>query len=161
MLLARLSALLPRASAPSLSPLHLSLGSLRFATKKSGGSTRNGRDSPGQRLGLKVQGGAPVKAGGIIMRQRGFKFKPGYGVDAGRDHTLFALKPGWVKFTTWTPGRVRKSELGGRTGNVKRPKMKVKKFVHVVPNREVLGWSDKRFLEGVGEGEVEEMEVVM
>mmetsp|Transcript_33806 Transcript_33806/g.43419 ORF Transcript_33806/g.43419 Transcript_33806/m.43419 type:complete len:134 (-) Transcript_33806:388-789(-) len=71
----------------------------RWATKKAGGTSKNGRDSAGRRLGVKVFGGQQVKAGGIIIRQRGTKFHPGNDVGMGRDHTLFALKPGIVKFS--------------------------------------------------------------
>jgi large subunit ribosomal protein L27 len=71
-----------------------------MAHKKSGGSSRNGRDSPGQRLGVKVYGGETVNAGQIIVRQRGTKFHPGDNVGLGRDHTLFAKADGAVKFTT-------------------------------------------------------------
>ncbi len=69
-----------------------------MAHKKGGGSTRNGRDSQGQRLGVKNFGGQFVKAGSIIVRQHGTKFKAGMNVGCGRDDTLFALKDGYVKF---------------------------------------------------------------
>jgi large subunit ribosomal protein L27 len=69
-----------------------------MAHKKAGGSSRNGRDSAAQRLGLKKFGGQPVKAGNILVRQRGTKFKPGINVGLGRDDTLFALKEGVVQF---------------------------------------------------------------
>ena len=71
-----------------------------MAHKKSGGSSRNGRDSPGQRLGVKVYGGESVNAGQIIVRQRGTKFHAGDNVGLGRDHTLFAKADGAVKYTT-------------------------------------------------------------
>lgn len=72
----------------------------RFATKKAGGSTRNGRDSIGRRLGLKKFGGEFVICGNIIIRQRGQKYHPDLKtVGMGRDHTLYALTPGYVKFT--------------------------------------------------------------
>jgi large subunit ribosomal protein L27 len=71
-----------------------------MAHKKSGGSSRNGRDSAGQRLGVKVFGGETVNAGQIIVRQRGTKFHAGDNVGLGRDHTLFAKADGAVKFTT-------------------------------------------------------------
>ncbi|MFH1284092.1 MAG: 50S ribosomal protein L27 [Candidatus Peregrinibacteria bacterium] len=67
--------------------------------KKAGGSTANGRDSVAKRLGVKVFGGEAIKAGGIIIRQRGTKFFPGENVGMGRDHTIFALKEGKVHFT--------------------------------------------------------------
>jgi len=69
-----------------------------MAQKKGGGSTRNGRDSEGKRLGVKVYGGQSVSAGGIIVRQRGTKFHPGRNVGIGKDHTLFALVDGRVRF---------------------------------------------------------------
>ena len=76
-----------------------------MAHKKSGGSSRNGRDSPGQRLGVKKFGGENVLAGNIIVRQRGTKFWPGRNCGMGRDHTLFATATGAVKFTTKREGR--------------------------------------------------------
>jgi len=72
---------------------------VRFATKKSGGSTSNGRDSVGQRLGVKRFGGEYVIPGNILLRQRGQHMHAGESVGMGRDHTLYALKPGYVKFT--------------------------------------------------------------
>jgi large subunit ribosomal protein L27 len=71
-----------------------------MAHKKSGGSSRNGRDSAGQRLGVKKFGGEKVLAGNIIVRQRGTKFWPGVNVGLGKDHTLFALAAGAVRFVT-------------------------------------------------------------
>ena len=71
-----------------------------MAHKKSGGSSRNGRDSAGQRLGVKKFGGEAVLAGNILVRQRGAKFWPGENVGMGRDHTLFAKETGHVKFLT-------------------------------------------------------------
>ena len=71
-----------------------------MAHKKSGGSSRNGRDSAGQRLGVKKFGGERVLGGNIIIRQRGTKFWPGVNVGMGRDHTLFATADGAVQFTT-------------------------------------------------------------
>jgi large subunit ribosomal protein L27 len=70
-----------------------------FASKKGAGSTRNGRDSNAQRLGVKRFGGELVLAGNIIVRQRGTKFYPGLGVGIGKDDTLFALVPGRVQFS--------------------------------------------------------------
>ena len=70
-----------------------------MAHKKAGGSSRNGRDSESKRLGLKVFGDQFVKAGGIILRQRGTKMHPGENVGMGKDHTLFAKSDGKVKFT--------------------------------------------------------------
>jgi len=71
-----------------------------MAHKKSGGSSRNGRDSAGRRLGVKKFGGEAVGAGAIIVRQRGTKFWPGQNVGMGKDHTLFAKAGGAVKFVT-------------------------------------------------------------
>jgi large subunit ribosomal protein L27 len=67
--------------------------------KKAGGSSKNGRDSKAKRLGVKVFGGETINAGGIIIRQRGTKMLAGKNVGMGKDHTLFALKPGKVEFT--------------------------------------------------------------
>ena len=69
-----------------------------MAHKKGAGSTKNGRDSNSKRLGIKVYGNQPVKAGGIVIRQRGLTFKPGKGMRAGNDYTLFALHDGIVQF---------------------------------------------------------------
>ena len=69
-----------------------------MAHKKAGGSSRNGRDSEGRRLGVKRYGGENVVPGNIIVRQRGTKFHPGDNVGIGRDHTLFALIQGHVEF---------------------------------------------------------------
>ena len=76
-----------------------------MAHKKAGGSSRNGRDSRGQRLGVKKFGGEIVVPGNIIVRQRGTKFHPGNEVGMGRDHTLFALIDGSVKFHKGLGGR--------------------------------------------------------
>ena len=83
-----------------------------MAHKKAGGSSRNGRDSAGRRLGLKKSGGQHVLAGNIIVRQRGTKWHPGTNVGIGKDHTLFALTDGQVAF--------RDGKLG-------------RKFVHIMP----------------------------
>jgi large subunit ribosomal protein L27 len=82
-----------------------------MAHKKAGGSSRNGRDSAGQRLGLKIFGGEQVVAGNIIARQRGTKWHPGRNVGIGRDHTLFALTDGKVEFRNKAKGRVFVSVL--------------------------------------------------
>ena len=74
-----------------------------MAHKKAGGSTRNGRDSQSKRLGVKCYGGQFVNAGNIIVRQRGTKFHMGSNVGLGKDHTLFALIPGTVKFEVKGP----------------------------------------------------------
>ncbi|MBL0848934.1 MAG: 50S ribosomal protein L27 [Candidatus Liberibacter ctenarytainae] len=71
-----------------------------MASKKSGGSTQNGRDSVGRRLGVKKFGGESVIAGNIIIRQRGTRYRPGANVGMGKDHTLFALIDGNVQFKT-------------------------------------------------------------
>ena len=71
-----------------------------MAHKKAGGSSRNGRDSAGQRLGVKLFGGEKIEGGNIIVRQRGTKFWPGANVGLGKDHTLFATAEGAVKFET-------------------------------------------------------------
>jgi large subunit ribosomal protein L27 len=83
-----------------------------MAHKKAGGSSRNGRDSAGRRLGVKKYGGESVVSGNIIVRQRGTKWWPGNGVGLGRDHTIFAMTDGHVRFA---------KGLKGRT------------FIHVVP----------------------------
>jgi len=70
-----------------------------MAHKKSGGSSRNGRDTAGRRLGLKKSGGQGVVPGNIIIRQRGTKYHPGENVGMGRDHTLFSLIEGKVSFS--------------------------------------------------------------
>ena len=76
-----------------------------MAHKKGQGSTRNERDSQSKRLGVKKYGGEAVRAGNIIVRQRGTKFHPGENVDRGSDDTLFALKDGVVSFRTRANGR--------------------------------------------------------
>ena len=76
-----------------------------MAHKKSGGSSRNGRDSAGRRLGVKKFGGEAVVPGNIIIRQRGTKWKPGTNVGVGRHHTIFALVEGRVSFRTRADNR--------------------------------------------------------
>ena len=76
-----------------------------MAHKKAGGSSRNGRDSPGQRLGVKKFGGEHVLPGNIIVRQRGTRFHPGEGVGLARDHTIFAVSEGRVSFRRRAGGR--------------------------------------------------------
>jgi|TARA_B110000014_G_C19824971_1_gene427941 large subunit ribosomal protein L27 len=85
-----------------------------MAHKKAGGSSRNGRDSNAQRLGVKVFGGQEVNAGSIIVRQRGTKFHPGENVGCGKDHTLFAKVDGSVSYIKKGP--------------------KLRQFVNVKPN---------------------------
>ena len=80
-----------------------------MAHKKAGGSSRNGRDTAGRRLGVKKYGGESVIAGNIIIRQRGTRWKPGTNVGLGRDHTIFALIEGHVKFETKADSRVHVS----------------------------------------------------
>jgi large subunit ribosomal protein L27 len=76
-----------------------------MAHKKSGGSTRNGRDAESKRLGVKRQDGQVVTAGSILIRQRGTRFHPGQNVGVGRDFTLFALTDGVVRFSPYAKGR--------------------------------------------------------
>jgi large subunit ribosomal protein L27 len=76
-----------------------------MATKKAGGSSRNGRDSAGRRLGVKKFGGEHVIPGNIIIRQRGTKWHPGNNVGIGKDHTIFALTEGKVSFSKSTGDR--------------------------------------------------------
>ena len=82
-----------------------------MAHKKAGGSSRNGRDSAGRRLGVKKSGGQAVVAGNIIVRQRGTKWHPGHNVGVGKDHTLFAKINGRVAFNTKAKGRTYVSVL--------------------------------------------------
>jgi large subunit ribosomal protein L27 len=77
-----------------------------MAHKQAGGSSRNGRDSAGRRLGLKKSGGQSVIPGNIILRQRGTKWHPGDGVGIGKDHTIFAVREGEVEYKTKAKGRV-------------------------------------------------------
>ena len=85
-----------------------------MAHKKGGGSSRNGRDTPGKRLGVKRHGGQAVRAGTIILRQRGTKIKPGNNVGLGKDHTIFATMDGFVKFENVARGRKRVSVYSTR-----------------------------------------------
>ena len=82
-----------------------------MAHKKAGGSSRNGRDSAGRRLGVKKFGGEKVKAGNIILRQRGTKWWPANNVGLGKDHTIFATEEGYVKFHKGLKGRTYVSVL--------------------------------------------------
>ncbi|HEX4157298.1 MAG TPA: 50S ribosomal protein L27 [Rhizomicrobium sp.] len=84
-----------------------------MAHKKAGGSSRNGRDSAGQRLGVKLFGGQAIGAGNIIVRQRGTQFHPGENVGMGKDHTLFALIDGRVEFRK---GFKRRTYVSVQTG---------------------------------------------
>jgi len=80
-----------------------------MSTKKGGGSTSNGRDSAGKRLGIKKFGGQSVRAGNIIVRQRGTKVHPGLNVGLGKDYTLFALIDGSVKFERFKKNKTKVS----------------------------------------------------
>jgi large subunit ribosomal protein L27 len=82
-----------------------------MAHKKAGGSSRNGRDSAGRRLGVKLFGGEQATAGNIIVRQRGTKWHPGTGVGLGHDHTIFATVDGIVEYRTKARGRTYVSVL--------------------------------------------------
>ena len=82
-----------------------------MAHKKAGGSSRNGRDSAGKRLGVKLYGGQVVRAGNIIVTQRGTKMLPGRNVGVGRTHSLYARVDGHVKFERKAEGRVHVSVL--------------------------------------------------
>ena len=84
-----------------------------MAHKKGAGSSRNGRDSAGQRLGVKTFAGSYVDAGAILVRQRGTKILPGPNVGGGKDHTLFALAPGLVKYGPARDDRRRVSIVTG------------------------------------------------
>ncbi|MEE2774265.1 MAG: 50S ribosomal protein L27 [Pseudomonadota bacterium] len=86
-----------------------------MAHKKAGGSSRNGRDSDGRRLGVKKFGGELVKAGNIIIRQRGTRWWPGENVGLGKDHTIFAKAAGHVKFHKGLKGRTFVSVLASAT----------------------------------------------
>ncbi|KAL1915856.1 mitochondrial 54S ribosomal protein bL27m [Calcarisporiella thermophila] len=84
-----------------LNPANTStLTQIRWATKRAGGSTRNGRDSAGRRLGVKKFENELVQPGNILVRQRGTKFHPGDNVGIGKDHTIYALEEGYVRFYT-------------------------------------------------------------
>ena len=94
-----------------------------MAHKKAGGSSRNGRDSEGRRLGVKKFGGEQVAPGNIILRQRGTQWHPGEGVGIGRDHTIFAEREGVVEFKTKARGRTYVSVRSGQarvSGDVSR-----------------------------------------
>jgi large subunit ribosomal protein L27 len=87
-----------------------------MAHKKAGGSSRNGRDSAGRRLGVKKFGGEQVIPGNIILRQRGTQWHPGPGVGMGKDHTIFAIREGFVQFTPKAHGRTFVSVTGSEPG---------------------------------------------
>ncbi len=89
-----------------------------MAHKKAGGSTRNGRDSQSKRLGVKMYGGQAIKAGSIIVRQRGTQFHPGVNVGCGKDHTLFAKADGVVKFEVKGPKNRRYVTVEGVESSV-------------------------------------------
>ena len=88
-----------------------------MAHKKAGGSSRNGRDSAGKRLGVKKFGGEKVLPGNIIVRQRGTKWHPGTGVGLGKDYTIFAMVDGNVAFKTKRGGRTFVSVIPASEGN--------------------------------------------
>ena len=90
-----------------------------MAHKKAGGSSRNGRDSRGRRLGVKRFGGESVTAGNILVRQRGTNWHAGDGVGMGTDHTLFAMRDGKVEFKTKQKGRIFISILPEAPGTSK------------------------------------------
>ena len=85
-----------------------------MAHKKGGGSSRNGRDSNAKRLGVKKYGGEQVRAGNILVRQKGTRIKPGKNVGLGRDYTIFATADGYVKYDTIRGGRKRVNVLPER-----------------------------------------------
>jgi large subunit ribosomal protein L27 len=88
-----------------------------MAHKKAGGSSRNGRDSEGRRLGVKKFGGEQVIPGNIILRQRGTQWHPGAGVGIGKDHTIFAMKAGVVEFKAKAGGKTFVSVVGNEPAN--------------------------------------------
>ena len=88
-----------------------------MAHKKAGGSSRNGRDTAGRRLGIKKSGGQQVATGNIILRQRGTQWHPGSGVGMGKDHTIFAVREGVVEFKTKSNDRTFVSVVGGEPSN--------------------------------------------
>lgn len=88
-----------------------------MATKKAGGSSKNGRDSAGRRLGVKRSDGQNVIPGNIIVRQRGTKFHPGQNVGIGKDHTIFALVEGNVKFLRKKDNKVFISVIEAQVAN--------------------------------------------
>jgi large subunit ribosomal protein L27 len=88
-----------------------------MAHKKAGGSSRNGRDTAGRRLGIKKSGGQQVAPGNIILRQRGTQWHPGTGVGMGKDHTIFAVREGVVEFKAKGGGRSFVSVVGGDSAN--------------------------------------------
>lgn len=89
-----------------------------MAHKKAGGSSRNGRDSAGRRLGVKIYGGQDCIAGNIIVRQRGTTFHPGKNVGMGKDHTIFALIDGEVKFAYGRMGRQTVNVVAANDGAI-------------------------------------------
>ncbi len=88
-----------------------------MAHKKAGGSSRNGRDSQAKRLGVKAYGGETISAGSIIVRQRGTRVHPGENVGLGKDHTLYALVEGQVKFTVRGEHRRKTASVVPLTSN--------------------------------------------
>ena len=92
-----------------------------MSTKTGGGSTRNGRDTAGKRLGVKRFGGEAVRAGNIIARQRGTKFHPGDNVGIGRDHTLFALIDCTVEFQQFKKNKTRRNRQTAKLSCIEYP----------------------------------------
>ncbi len=88
-----------------------------MAHKKAGGSSRNGRDTAGRRLGIKKSGGQQVEPGNIILRQRGTQWHPGTGVGMGKDHTIFAVQDGVVEFKAKGNNRTFVSVVGSNSSN--------------------------------------------
>jgi len=114
----------------------LNVGSVRFATKKAAGSSSNGRDSNPKYLGVKKFGGEKVTAGNIIIRQRGTKFHPGFNVGIGRDHTLFALVNGFVRFSN--EERFRIDKAGNRRPLPRRKRVNVVQGQPLAPPYQVF-----------------------
>ncbi|WVR08654.1 ribosomal protein L27 [Kwoniella sp. DSM 27419] len=115
------------------------LTQIRFASKAAGGKSRNGRDSSGKRLGVKRYGDQYVAPGSIIIRQRGQTFRPGQNVAQGKDFTLYATEPGYVKFYQHHlayPHMARADQPGPQNlAPVKRPRQ-LDRFVGVVRDRQ-------------------------
>ncbi|KAG9141949.1 hypothetical protein Leryth_009309 [Lithospermum erythrorhizon] len=102
-------------------PLNSMPLTIESAHKKGAGSTKNGRDSKGQRLGVKIFGDQAAKAGSIIVRQRGTKFHPGKNVGLGKDHTIFSLIDGMVKFELFGPEKKKKVSVYPREVQPENP----------------------------------------
>ncbi|KAF0687634.1 Aste57867_20618 [Aphanomyces stellatus] len=107
---------------------------VRHASKKSGGSTKNGRDSMSKRLGVKKFGGEAVVSGNIIIRQRGTKYHPSTGVGIGKDHTLFATRDGYVRFWWNTPLKRQEVSVNQNRERQRRVPGQVQAQVAAVPS---------------------------